>query len=187
MIGINNRIMHCAVRTILSLVFVVIGFVGAAHLHKDVSSIEDHEYYRQLREIHHPTNHSFINPAFCHGNTTKEECQQLEDHMLDNARNLRGIIQTEGRLRVLVLCIQWSNHDGRELPDTKTLDQIFNGNNKNDIIPTGSIKQWMHANSHGNLQFVSDQLFMLRSLEISCFALWRERIFYSHLTLGPLK
>jgi hypothetical protein len=51
--------------------------------------------------------------------------------------------------------VRWSDHVNRTLPQVADLEQLFNGEGSNEIMPTGSIKTYFGKNSYGKLRINS--------------------------------
>jgi M6 family metalloprotease-like protein len=80
----------------------------------------------------------------------------MEEEMQENARTLQSIHETHGFIRVLIVLVQFPDHADRKLPNKKDYEELFNGDEESDIIPTGSIKQWLAANSYGKMQIEAE-------------------------------
>jgi M6 family metalloprotease-like protein len=86
-------------------------------------------------------------------NLTRDECYKLNESFNRKARKSNKHYQTLGRLKVVVLCVRFSNHVDRVLPTPEQLNVLFNGPAPNhELAPTGSAKQFISHNSHGFLE-----------------------------------
>ena len=84
-------------------------------------------------------------------NNNTEEQQQLwyEDQQ-------RQLSPSVGVVRVLVLLIQFPDHNDRELPDPQIYNEMWNFKAKSDLIPSGSVAEWFRVNSHGLYEIEAD-------------------------------
>ena len=69
--------------------------------------------------------------------------------MRENSRMLQEVHATHGFVLVLVLLVQFPDHIDRNLPPVEEYEELFNGMEPSDIIPTGSIAKWLDDNSYG--------------------------------------
>lgn len=78
---------------------------------------------------------------------------ELDREFEEQARQLRRIYQTTGYLKVLVVCVRFSNHVDRGLPTVEQYDTMFNSPVPNpDGAETGSIKNFLEANAIDRLE-----------------------------------
>jgi M6 family metalloprotease-like protein len=75
-----------------------------------------------------------------------DEAMQLQAH-----RSLQ-LVQQTGVLKILVIPVQFSDHESRELIPREDIEYLFNGEGRlQDIAPTGSIRSYMRLNSYNNV------------------------------------
>jgi hypothetical protein len=80
-----------------------------------------------------------VNAALCEG-LSDDACLELNDEFHRQTRKLNTVYQTSGGyLKVLVLCVRFSNHVDWLLPTTEQLHVLFNAADPDpDLTPTGS-------------------------------------------------
>lgn len=137
--------LHYYLTLVLCLLFIDPALAANPHPHTDAAH---KEYHRDLRDTY---DMQFINPALC-GNHTLGECQEREEGMKRNARNLRNLVESTGYIRILVLLIQFTDHAERIMPPMEAYDDLINGQELSDVIPTGSMSQFILDNSYGKLR-----------------------------------
>ena len=115
-------------------------------VHPHPNATQEVKDYHRLRRQTYPT--SYINSGLC-THVSYEECLQLEDEMRDNARLLKDVFVTHGFIRVLVLLVQFPDHRDRNLPTVAEYEELFNDHVRSQIIPTGSVSNWVEQNSYG--------------------------------------
>ncbi|CAJ1943443.1 unnamed protein product [Cylindrotheca closterium] len=59
-------------------------------------------------------------------------------------------------IKVLVVLVQWSNHDSRTLPTQNDVNQLWNGPGNSTLVPGESVADWMNSNSYGKYQVQAD-------------------------------
>jgi M6 family metalloprotease-like protein len=111
-----------------------------------------HVRHRELKGSFNWNNETIlVNAALCQ-DLSHDECFKLNESFNRKARKLNKVYQTNGRLKVLVLCVRFSNHADRVLPTSEQLNVLFNGPAPNqDLAPIGSAKQFISENSYGSL------------------------------------
>ena len=119
---------------------------NAAHPHPDTDD-RHRNYHRSLKADYKMR---YINSALCY-NHTYEECQEMEDEMAHSARELRDIVHSTGFIRILVLLVQFTDHADRYLPPMENYYELFAGETSSDVIPTGSINDYLRRNSYGKM------------------------------------
>ena len=125
--------------------------VISVHPHPNASkSVKD--YHRSMRQTY-PT--TYINAGLC-SDVSYDECLQMEEDMRENARILKDVYSTHGFVRVLVVLVQFPDHVHRQLPTADEYEELFNGEGISDIIPTGSIADWIDHNSYGALKIEAE-------------------------------
>lgn len=133
-----------SLHSLVTILCLLIRTAMSVHPHPNATqSIKD--YHRSMRQTY-PT--SYINSGLC-SHTSYEGCLQLEDAMRENSRKLQEVHSSHGFLHVLVLLVQFPDHVDRNLPPVEEYDELFNGIEPSDIIPTGSISKWLEDNSYG--------------------------------------
>jgi M6 family metalloprotease-like protein len=94
-----------------------------------------------------------LSSDFCR-DMTDNQCQKLNDRHLQRTRVTRQLIANLGTLKPLVLCVRFQDHADRELPSREKVRLLWNGRARNidpDILPTGSIREYLRKNSYGQL------------------------------------
>jgi hypothetical protein len=59
-------------------------------------------------------------------------------------------------LNVLVLLVQWANHDDRALIPKEHIEQLWNGPSYSDIVPGESISDYIESNTYGKYNIQAD-------------------------------
>ena len=97
-----------------------------------------------------------VNAALCEG-LSDAACLEMNESFNRQARKLNKVYQSTGYLKVLVLCVRFSNHANRSLPTTEQLHVLFNGPAPDQALaPTGSAKQFIQLNSHDSFEIDFD-------------------------------
>jgi M6 family metalloprotease-like protein len=94
-----------------------------------------------------------LSSDFCR-EMTDNECQNLDDLHVQRTRVTRKLIASFGTLKPLVLCVKFQDHADRDLPSREKIRLLWNGKAENidpDILPTGSIREYLKNNSYGKL------------------------------------
>ena len=158
---------------LLLILSLLVKVLALAPPHPDAEE-EVHEMHRFLKG-NSPTT-QLVNAELCRG-LTEVECMQLDRNFQRQARKLREIYQTTGYLKVLVICVRFSDHADRELPTPEQYDILFNSpapdadlapadhadrglltpekyfnSSDPDLASTGSVKQFLEHNSQGALE-----------------------------------
>ena len=141
---------------LLLLVSIVTSVFAIAPPHPD-SGHAAHATHRALKGAIVSGNSTLlVNAALCEG-LSEEACLEMNEGFNRQARKLNKVVQRTGYLKVLVLCVRFSNHENRSLPTTDQLHVLFNGPAPDpNLAPTGSAKQFMELNSHGTLEIDFD-------------------------------
>jgi hypothetical protein len=142
-----------------------------------------HQYRRRLG-INYNFNPRWITPELCR-NSTEEQCRALDQNFGNHVESNRKIIsphkfgapqlefpltsqqtqrklqkpESKGTLRVLVMLLQWTNHenDERELVAPADYQLLFTADDIDDVLyPSGSINRFFDLNSHQNLNVIAD-------------------------------
>eukprot|EP00543_Licmophora_paradoxa_P006710 CAMPEP_0202444340 /NCGR_PEP_ID=MMETSP1360-20130828/3460_1 /ASSEMBLY_ACC=CAM_ASM_000848 /TAXON_ID=515479 /ORGANISM="Licmophora paradoxa, Strain CCMP2313" /LENGTH=690 /DNA_ID=CAMNT_0049060317 /DNA_START=48 /DNA_END=2120 /DNA_ORIENTATION=- len=145
--GCNNLFVVSVWFSICWSVVILVSVVDAVHPHPDGGE-ELKRYHRSLKRDDYQMN--YINSAFCK-NITKEECESMEQEMEHHARLLQQTVHTIGTVRVLVLLVRFADHTDRQLPPKEQYEELFIGAGISDVIPTGSIKDYLWRNSYGKM------------------------------------
>jgi len=138
---------------LLLLLAIIVSVIAIAPPHPDAED-EVHEMHRSLKGAHDSTGKTslLVNAALCSGMTEKE-CLHMNEEFHRQARKLKKIYQTTGYLKVLVICVRFSDHADRGLPTQEQYDVFFNSPAPDaDLAPTGSVKQFIEHNSQGALE-----------------------------------
>jgi M6 family metalloprotease-like protein len=117
-----------------------------------------HDTHRSLKGSHHhaSTAPGLVNAALCDG-MSEEECLDLDREFEEQARKLRRIYQTTGYLKVLVICVRFTNHAGRGLPTQEQYHGVFNSPGPDSLYAQpGSVKNYLEQNSMGTLEIDFD-------------------------------
>ena len=139
----------------LSILFTSVISVGAIiPPHPDTVQnstwIPVHQYRRNLgvNYNYHPT---LLSPELCRFEN-ETACQDMDEGLQNHAHRTLQMIKNTGKLNVLVILMQFSDHEERPLVDFMDLDRLFNSEGKGGkVVPTGSVKSFFRLNSHGAL------------------------------------
>lgn len=115
-------------------------------VHPHPNATQEVKDYHRLRRQTYPT--TYLNSGLC-THLVYEECLQMEGEMRENARLLNEVFVTHGFIRVLVLLVQFPDHRDRNLPTVPEYEELFNDHIRSQIIPTGSVSNWVEKNSYG--------------------------------------
>jgi M6 family metalloprotease-like protein len=95
---------------------------------------------------------TLLNEELCR-NEDEAVCQEMDEAMQLQARRSLQLVQQTGVLKILVIPVQFRDHDPRELITRDDIEYLFNGEGRlQDIAPTGSIRSYLRLNSYNNLQ-----------------------------------
>ena len=70
--------------------------------------------------------------------------------------NRRKLQQSTGTVKFLVLLVRFTNHVNRTLPSQSDIQTLFSGTTFSDLIPTGSVQEYLRVNSHDRLTLQAD-------------------------------
>jgi hypothetical protein len=59
-------------------------------------------------------------------------------------------------IKVLVVLVQWANHDDRALIPREEIDQMWNGPSNSDVVPGESISDYFNSNTYGKYTIEAD-------------------------------
>jgi immune inhibitor A len=79
---------------------------------------------------------------------TDDMCKEIDEAMQSQARRSLQIARTSGQLKVLVILIQFKDHETRSMVPRDDIDYLFNGEGRNEIAPSGSVRSYMRINSY---------------------------------------
>ena len=128
---------------------------------KDFESVEE---YRKRNDIGYNYKPKHVDQRFCHS-LTEEECQEMDERSREKVKKTRQFLTPEGRrklqaetLNVLVILIQWTDHDNQNRPlvPRDDLDGLFNSPDVDpELYRTGSVSRFIQRNSYGtfNMDF----------------------------------
>jgi len=66
--------------------------------------------------------------------------------------------QVTDDISVLVVLVQWSDHDNRTLPTRDKIHQLWNGPGNSALVPGESVAEWVDSNTYGEYQITADVL-----------------------------
>ena len=121
------------------------------------------EYRRQRRRLKASKNYTMppklekLSPELCHG-LSDDECRRLDVNYVSYTGKARTLIKTRGRIKPLVLLLQFSDHLDRERPSKADVEALWNAaeGESLDLLPTGSIREFLRRNSYDNLILEAD-------------------------------
>jgi len=86
-------------------------------------------------------------------NMTDDECERRDRDLMGQNQQRKLVVNSQGFLNILVIPLKWKDTPAsRTLPTVETLNELWNGVGVSDNIPSGSIANYTHVNSHGNLK-----------------------------------
>lgn len=89
----------------------------------------------------------------------RKQAQRLYNATDPHGENTpRQMLQTTGTIKPLVILVRFPDHDDRELPSIQDIEQLFVGTTFSDLIPTGSIREYLSKNSYERLSLDVDIL-----------------------------
>jgi M6 family metalloprotease-like protein len=116
-----------------------------------------HEYRRRLA-IDFTYTPISLNEEVCKY-LNETACEEADINFEQQAKSTRSIVQSVGRLRTLVVLVQWQDHVNRTLITRENLDILWNGfGTEENIFPSGSIRRYIDINSYGKLEIQADVL-----------------------------
>jgi hypothetical protein len=69
---------------------------------------------------------------------------------------LPSLICAMETIDVLVVLIQWENHENRTLIPKEQIDQLWNGPGNNTVVPGESISEYLESNTYGKYKVSAD-------------------------------
>lgn len=158
LLSIRARDNNYSMRRLFFLLLLVASSLAVAPPHPDAEK-EVHELHRRMmgrysRESNSTSRSSMpqlVNPRLCQ-DLTDEECTAWDHRSLVSARHLKAISQKTGYLRVLVICVVFTNHIDKWVPATMYLEELFNSPVAIPNAPGGSVKMFVEQNSQGKLE-----------------------------------
>lgn len=66
------------------------------------------------------------------------------------------IVASTETLNVLVLLVQWADHDDRALIPKDHIEQLWNGPSYSDLVPGESISDYIESNTYGKYKIQAD-------------------------------
>jgi M6 family metalloprotease-like protein len=132
---------------------------GIAPPHPDYEDEYRSKTQRRLQSHNETTRPKLrrLSPELCQG-LSAGECRRLDDNYVIYTDQVRDIVKSKGMLRTLVLLVRFTDHQDRDLPSRDDISALWNakeGESKN-LVPTGSIREFMNRNSYGNFDLQAD-------------------------------
>ena len=110
------------------------------------------DQHRRNLDIAYGYQPTLLSEELCR-NEDEAVCQEMDEAMQLQARRSLQIVQQTGVLKILVIPVQFRDHEFRELIPRDDIEYLFNGEGRlQDIAPTGSIRSYLRLNSYNNLQ-----------------------------------
>ena len=83
--------------------------------------------------------------------------RKLTTNINTNTNTLATFTRETGFLRVLVVLVRFADHQNKSLPNVSEIQTLFNGEGVyTAATPTGSIRDWIIANSNGRLKIEAE-------------------------------
>jgi M6 family metalloprotease-like protein len=93
-----------------------------------------------------------LNEELCR-NEDEAACQEMDEALQLQAHRSLQLVQQTGVLKILVIPVQFKDHEYRELISRDNIEYLFNGEGRSqNIAPTGSLRSYLRLNSYNNLQ-----------------------------------
>ena len=132
--------------------------LSVAPPHPDLQE-NDHGYHKAQHRLlrHEPSPVRYIHPKICQY-VSDLECQEMDRSSYENSMKLRKILEKTGVIRPLIILVRFTDHMDRPLPSVDEVDQLYHGTGTSDLIPSGSIGEFMRANSYDKVILQADIL-----------------------------
>ena len=114
------------------------------------------EFYESFNQFEWETETTAAAEAQVNDEHTKKSNSQGQGQTL-SSNSLVNLSSTKGYIRVLVLLVRFTDHATKILPPESEINALFNAKGINSTItPTGSISDWVTANSYGRLKIEAE-------------------------------
>lgn len=101
--------------------------------------------------------YSYIDPNLSCQNLTVSECYQVDEDVHQHAlKSRQRILSSTGTVKILVILVRFADHVDRTLPSLANVQELLSGKGVSNIIPTGSIQEYLYTNSHERLTIQTD-------------------------------
>jgi M6 family metalloprotease-like protein len=110
-----------------------------------------HEHRRRLGVEKYGYQTKYIHPEVCRYQT-EADCQAMDESLKMQSHRTLQMIQRSGDIHVLVLLMQFKDHESRRMIPAVEIDRLFHADNGTDpLVPSGSVKSYLKVNSFNQL------------------------------------